>query len=261
MLNKMLRVFSAFFIFASFGFSFLALAQEPDASHYFDERAKGDAAASEARSEFALSVGNAALSVFCPMKHWKTPTDTSNFIQRQQACGSPITIVANRFISKYGVGLNSANKDTLPVITHIFKVLKEMEDHQKSGRKGLSPSVQKRISFIANNLGWTNAEVEKKLESFISEKLQKKLNKIEIDFWGYFQQSYPERAQFSNQEQGKSLRLAFRWCSEKKRFVNEANRMVSDVLAAAINPENPDLGMTTSKQYEKSCELLPVDEF
>ena len=250
-----------FLLVSSLFLSSLALAQEPDASRYFDERAKGDAAASGARAEFALSVGNAALTVFCPMKHWKTPTDASSFIQRQQSCGSPLTVVANRFISKYGVGLDSANQDTLPVITHIFKVLKEMEDHQKSGKKGLSPSVQKRVAFIARNLGWTNAEVEKKLQTFISEKLQKKLNRIEIDFWGYFQQSYPERAQFNDHEQGSGLRLAFRWCSEKKKFVNEANRMVSDVLAAAINPENPDLGMTSSKQYEKSCELLPVNEF
>ena len=106
----------------------LLFAQENlGSTRYFDERAKGDHAAEKYRVSFSLCVCQLALKVFCPngLPSWN---DQMTCEQKQSTCGSPITEVAERFISKYGVGTVSANRDVIPMIEKVLREVKEIED-------------------------------------------------------------------------------------------------------------------------------------
>ena len=228
----------------------------PSISHYFDERAKGDAAAQKAREQFELDVCLAAVETFCPDIDSSALENASSCVTAQNKCGSPSTIVEKRVISKYGVGLTSAERDLLPMIKKVFVVLKNIDESRKNKESVFTSSVESRLDFIAKNLGMSKDAIRKELNSFFTENFPGKLGTITIDYWGYFQQGTPARAEFETAEKKLNLTLPFRWCSDKHRFVDENQRVVGDLLSMAVkNPVNQD-GLLNGKQYQKLCEQL-----
>lgn len=236
-----------------------AHAQESSFNRYFEERARGDAAADDSRAEFARTVCETAIKSFCP---GVIPDTNKPCSEEQKKCGSPVTIVEKRFISKYGVGLRSAERDVLPTLHRIFQVMKEIELHQQSARPGFSPSVQNRLPFIMKVTALSENEIKNKWTNFTEIYFPQKLKTIKIDYWGYFQQQVPARPEFKFNENEKngSLTVNFRWCSSQKRFIDESSHLVGDVLASAIMKSDDRVKNFTASDYEKACESLPVEK-
>lgn len=240
-------------------FSFAALAQDKSSfDKYFEERAKGDAAAVDSRAEFARHVCQAAITTFCP---GFTPDPKKPCSEEQKKCGSPITIVEKRFISKYGVGLTSAQRDTLPTMKRIFQVMKELELQKQQHQKALSPAVKGRFTYLMKTTELKATEVAQRIFAFSNKYFPKKLQTIYIDYWGYFQQQVPPRPEFRlNEGSGTAdLRVSFRWCADKKRFIDESNHLVGDVLASAIMDPSDIPNFISADTFQKKCDSLPVE--
>lgn len=235
-------------------FSFQAHAQnEPmfntEEGKYGEERSRGDLAATKSRTDFEIAVCRKSLEIFCPSKNTDEIKTVKDCSDQQVACHAMTTSVATRFISKYGKGSESANQDALPLIGQI---LDAFEDFRFTGlhRKEM---IQEVASFSGGDL----KKVQRSLIQFISHYDSKRPPKLYVDFWGYFQQWYPQRPQFTYREDGtlETIAVAFRFCGTPLMFVKEQN-IARDVFAQAIFSEDQLTQLTSGEQYTQSCEDL-----
>ena len=232
--------------------------QEGNPSRYFDERAKGDSYAESSRTEFALSVCKASIQFFCPQIDLSTISYKPGQCKKKQIeCGAPITDVEKRFIGKYGIGQTSANRDALPMIKKVFRVLSEIKVNVENNGDGMTPSVTSRINYVAEISGLPANEVKIKLINFFHH-FPEHLQTIWIDYWGYFQQETPQRAEWTkvpDLESKYKFSFAFRWCGSKHRFVNEQNTIIGDILYTFLDHPAKD-GRWNAVQYHQFCDWM-----
>ncbi|RYZ88656.1 MAG: hypothetical protein EOP04_08830 [Proteobacteria bacterium] len=231
--------------------------REPGSS-YIRERNFGDLQAAKFRDEFDRKVCESVRENFCPTQSAAaTPTLKSCFEQIQK-CGAPKLEINSRFISKYGVGSVSANRDVLPDVKRVVTLLKLISATEAGS--SLPKELESRATYIAKVTNHPRAQVIDDLKNLLGHFQVNRDTKLEFDYWGYFQQQYPLRHSADRVGGGQlnHLVISFRYCSPEHRFIVDSKRIVGDVLATLLYGAEqvtyPDF-----KTYQDRCVALGTE--